>query len=316
MKFSFSKFFWDCVCAGSVIGIWPRFIEPKLLKITRLELAFPNLPVDFKIVHLSDLHASSYYSDKQWQRLIRKVNGEKPDLIVFTGDFICCGRMQKTPRLKHFLTSLKAPLGCFAVLGNHDYNGYVTINRAGDYDIAEKEPSQFCKGFERLLTSTKITKRVTPRAQELPWNDDLVSLLSDCGITLLHNETRQISISNAKIGIVGLGEHMLGRANPSDAFKNHQDGHFNLVLVHNPDAIDKLLPYPADLILSGHTHGGQINLPLLWKKFTLMENQNYKQGLFHTQGKKIYVSRGLGSVIPFRFFAPPEIVSITVRGKA
>jgi hypothetical protein len=72
--------------------------------------------------------------------------------------------------------------------------------------------------------------------------------------------------------------------------------------------------YPNSLVLCGHTHGGQVNLPWMWKKFTLMENIQYKQGLHALgNGRLAYISRGVGSVLTFRWFAPPEIVCITLR---
>lgn len=315
-KSALSYFLWDLFLTASIIGIWPRFVEPKLITTTKCELALKKLPIEldgFKILQLSDLHFNKSISDNFLNRLRHKVEKAKPDLIAFTGDFICCGRLIQKERLKFFLSSLKAPYGCFAVAGNHDYNGYISINSNGEYDLFEKDPSQIFKGFERLFTNTTLRGYATKRAQELSLNLELVETLKDSGFTFLHNEARQINVKNGLLNITGLGEHMLGRLQPSSAFKNVDTCYPNIVLLHNPDGIPAIVDSPWDVILSGHTHGGQINLPFIWKKLTLMENQKFKCGLFNEVGKWIYVSRGLGSVMPLRFFAPPEIVCLTLK---
>jgi predicted MPP superfamily phosphohydrolase len=86
-----------------------------------------------------------------------------------------------------------------------------------------------------------------------------------------------------------------------------------VVLVHNPDGVKTLRGYPGDVVLSGHTHGGQVNLPWMWKRFAVLENPAVRRGLYYLEGKWIYVNRGIGSVMKFRWFAVPEILSITLR---
>lgn len=310
--------YWDIFCFGSLLGIWPRFIEPRLLLLSSYFLPIERLQRElegFKIVQLSDLHFNEQTAESLLKKIADKVNRQKPDLIAFTGDFICCGRLQRKERLKDFFNSLQSRFGTYAVLGNHDYAGYVSINRQGDYDHMDKIPSQIFKGLERLFRSYKLTKIVTDKARNLKYNEELVNLLNSCSVQLLHNTTRQISVKGTKLNITGLGEHMLGRVNPEQAFKEFQEDYRGIVLVHNPDALPKILEYPGDLILTGHTHGGQINLPYLWKKFSLLENQEFKKGLFYRKHKWIVVNRGVGSVMPFRLFAPPQIVSITLKGR-
>src|ERR1700722_3315000 len=104
---------------------------------------------------------------------------------------------------------------------------------------------------------------------------------------------------------------MAGRFKPDLAFKDYNPAYTGIVLAHNPDCGPELKNYPGDVILSGHTHGGQINLPWLWKRFTLMKNMQYKRGLWKIGNKFMYVNRGIGSVMKFRWFAIPEILLLT-----
>lgn len=307
---------WDAALSASIMGLWPRFIEPKWITLSKLNLSLTGASKKFnkiKIVQLSDLHFNRHLSDRFLKRLHNKIKSESPDLLVFTGDFLCCSKVDDIDRLELFLKSLHAPLGCFAVFGNHDYSGYVSINRQGDYDLIEEETSPVFKGFERLFSSIKLTQNTTSRALALKPYEPLVKLLKKCAIQPLHNELVQLPIGDGAINICGLGEHMLGQMSPEKAFSQYDSRYPTLVLVHNPDALKKLMPYPGDLILSGHTHGGQINLPYLWKKFSLLENSKFRHGLFRENTKWLYVSRGLGGVWPFRLCAPPEIVSITLE---
>jgi predicted MPP superfamily phosphohydrolase len=98
------------------------------------------------------------------------------------------------------------------------------------------------------------------------------------------------------------------------AFQGYDNNLPGIILVHNPDAFTQLKAHPGHLILAGHTHGAQINLPWFRNRFCRLENPRYKRGLFQEDGKMMYVSRGLGAVFPLRFNAPPEIVSMTLEG--
>jgi predicted MPP superfamily phosphohydrolase len=307
---------WDAWCMASGIGIWPRYIEPRLLGITRLNLSFPHLPSEFsgvKILHFSDLHWNAHFSFLLLKKLIKKVNALKPDFIVFTGDFLCRAQLENREGLKQLLESLKASTGCFAVLGNHDYARFVTVNARGDYDIGSSSASTLGKGFKRLFCPVSLTKQVTSQAKQVGLHADLVALLAETPFQLLHNKSKLVAYKGSWINICGLGEYTLGRFHPESAFKDYNVRYPGLVLSHNPDTLPLLKHYPGDLILSGHTHGGQVNLPFLWKRFTRIEHLEFKQGL-KTLGKKwAYINRGISSVMKFRWFSAPELTLITLR---
>lgn len=317
IKYFILNLLWNAWCVVSIIGIWPRFIEPKLIAKSKKSLPIPELPNDLdgiKILQISDLHFNEGTTPYFLNKLMRKIDQLKPDLIVFTGDLICCSQLIEKERLKEVLSRFSAPLGCYAILGNHDYQNYVAINEKGDYDLYEKPPLVLNRGFRRLLKPRlKPTGVVTDQAKKISLHKELLDLFSKTPFKLLHNKTVQIHNRKSSFNLVGMGEHMLGKANCEEAFLNYDGRYPGIVLVHNPDAIPQLKDKPGNLILCGHTHGGQINLPFLYKKFMCLEQMQFKRGLFEIGDKWVYVNRGLGSVMKFRWFSQPEIALFTLR---
>lgn len=307
---------WDLFCISTIIGIWPRFIEPKIIKTTSLSIPIPNLPKalqDFKILQFSDLHLHSDVSDSFLDKIVSKCEALKPDLIVYTGDFLCYSECPEPKRLSRFLNRLHAPYGNFAVLGNHDYASCVSVNSDGDYDMMKPSGSSLKRAFSRLNSKIVLTKKTTEQARSIPLNPGLISLLKETQVCLLHNETKKISVQDAALNIVGFGEHTLGRVDKNAAYKGYDRDFPGLLLLHNPDGAPHLKDHPGNIILSGHTHGGQVNLPWMWKKFTLLENMEFKKGLVKTHDKWMYINRGIGSIMPFRWFSAPEILFLTLK---
>lgn len=303
---------WDAFCFASVFGIWPRFIEPKLLSSSSFEIELPKIKHPLKIVQLSDLHFNEEVNHNFLNKVTKRVIDEKPDLILITGDFICMGKMTDAQKLKDFLLSLKARLGIFAVLGNHDYTEGLNINSAGYYDIVKSVSLPALSGFKRLWKVPNVQGLATDEAKAVLPNPELLKVLQESSVTLLDNNTIQIGDLN----LTGLGDLMADAVHPKEAFSKYDSNLPGIVLAHNPDSITRLNKFPGDLVLSGHTHGGQINLPWLWKRFTAMENMQFKAGLHQVQNKLLYISRGLGGVIPFRFNTVPELVTITIKKAA
>lgn len=317
MNKQWSEWAWDAWCIASGIGIWPRYIEPRLLEITRINLPIANLPQalkGFKILQFSDLHWSGLFSASLQKKMIRKMNALKPDLIVFTGDFICRSKLENQEGLRSTLRALKAKVGCFAVLGNHDYDAFVTVNAKGDYDVEDPSPSSnISKGFKRLFQSVVLTKKVTERARLVNQHLELMKLLKETPFQLLCNETQQMTYNGTTINICGLEEYSLGKFNPDQAFRNYDERYPGIILSHNPDTFEMLKNYPGQIILSGHTHGGQVNLPVFWSRFTLIENLQFKSGLKKVGEKWAYINRGISSVMKFRWFAAPELTLLTLQ---
>lgn len=306
---------WDLWCIASVIGIWPRFIEPRLLFTTRLTLDIPTLDESFsglKILQMSDLHFSSYMGEATLQRILKKAAALQPDIILFTGDLISYAELEDVTILRNFLQQLTAIAPVYAILGNHDYSSYVSLGEDNTPRLIEEHVSPLLKGFYRLLSSKK--KSDDPRVTEpvLP-HSGVVALFQECGVKLLHNET----VQEMGLNITGLGDYMTKNLNPARAFQNRVAGLPTVVLSHNPDSYQALSYFPGDLMLFGHTHGGQVNLPYIWKKITPLVNKAFKSGLHRVDGRALYINRGLGASFPFRWFAPPELTLFTLqKGKA
>lgn len=316
-RFSISNFLWDAWCVCSLVGIWPRFIEPNLLRTTPFRLSIPRLPQSLnglKILQFSDLHFHSGIPSFFIDKLKKRISELKPDLILFTGDFLCYSKLNEKEKLTSFLQSFHAPYGCYAVLGNHDYANFVSLNDEGEYDVINPSNSSIARGLKRLFQNLPLKKRSTQKALETPVKEELISLLKDTPFQILNNTTIQLPVGKSKINLCGLGEYTLGKCLPEIAFKNYDPALPGIVLVHNPDAVPMLQKYPGDLILSGHTHGGQVYLPWIWKKFALMENQELLRGLKKIGRKWVYVNVGVGSVLPFRWRAVPEVLLVTLEG--
>lgn len=315
-KKQWNEWMWDAWCIVSLIGIWPRFIEPRLLKTTRLTLPIEELPLPLqglKILHFSDLHWNGQFPVRFKNKIISQINALKPDLILFSGDFLSRAQLENPEGLKEMLRSLHARIGSFAVLGNHDYSEFVTVNGGGDYDVeASSVESTIVKGFKRLFRSVPLTKKINEKALRVKRHEALIKLLEQTPFQLLNNETKLVPYCGHWINICGLEEYTLGKSKPEDAFKSYQLKYPGIVLSHNPDTLKGLKHYPGDLILSGHTHGGQVNLPWLWKRFTRMEHPEFKRGLKKLGKKWAYINRGLSGIMKFRWFASPELTLITL----
>lgn len=307
---------WNIWCVASVIGIWPRHIEPRLITTTRVPIKIPNLHPSLhglRVVQFSDLHFHHALSDRFIKKLISKIQKLKPDVIAFTGDFICASHLDNPQKLQSIFQALKAPFGCYAVLGNHDYQNYVSITSEGHYDVLDSSSINMRRGWRRLFYTPTLSKIVSEKAQKVPMKQELVDMLRATPFQLLHNESLLVPIRNTFLNICGLGEYVLGRCDPKTTFQDYDRSYPGIVLAHNPDSVPRLQPFPGDLILCGHTHGGQINIPGMWKKFTLMENFHLKSGLKRIEDKWVYINRGVGAVMPFRWFSPPEITLFTLE---
>ena len=310
-----AKFFWDCWCVISVVGIWPRFIEPRILSNSYLRVIDPNFHSDLedlKIILFSDLHLLRNNSKRFLKKLACSINRKEPDIILFAGDFLSHSRFYSKKVLLDFLCELEASVGCYCVLGNHDYSSYVSVNAKGDYDLVHDDRHEILKGFDKLFSKTQLTGRHTEATQNLKGQSDLLEVLEESPFQLLNNETVQVQYKDSYLNITGLGEWMTGQCNPKQAFSSYNNDYPGITLVHNPDAIPSLDSYPGNLILCGHTHGGQVNVPYLRSKFITLENPKYRHGLYKVKDKYAFISRGVGGTFSFRWFAPPELVNINL----
>lgn len=140
---------------------------------------------------------------------------------------------------------------------------------------------------------------------------DSVRILEAGGFTVLQNES--VSLSALGITLTGIDDCFFGRGGSFDPAAFSWDG-FDLAICHEPDLFTNLAGQGLDLMLSGHTHGGQVRLPILGELILPYLGREYPMGSYTRSGADLFVSRGLGtSKLPLRFLCPPEIALITLK---
>jgi uncharacterized protein len=258
-------------------------------QLNRIRLSFENLPASFKglkIVHISDIHSGSFMDKKAVQRGVDKILKEEPDLVLFTGDLVNDRSVEMKDYMDVF-NRLKAPLGVYSTLGNHDY---------GDYVRWESKEAK-AANLERL-------KQVHG---ELGWR-------------LLMNEHVVLEKGSDTIAILGI-ENWSAKGNfpkygkMHEAYPGAEKHPFKILMSHDPSHWDGevLKKYPdIDLTLSGHTHGMQFGVELPGFRWSPVQYV-YKQwaGLYESGNQKLYVNRGFGFIgYPGRVGILPEITVI------
>lgn len=255
---------------------YARYIEPSLLDETFITIKNSKIPTGFngvKIVQFSDTHLSEFYSLQRLEKIVAKINDLEPDLLIFTGDLMDKPNQYDTPeKIAPILKTLIAPIGKFAIYGNHDHGGY----------------------------GTDIYKEI----------------MINSGFKLLKNDAHMITLRDgSNIQIAGIDDLILGQPNYKKTLSKLNPNLFSILLVHEPDAAIHSKDYPIDLQLSGHSHGGQIQLPFYGPLITPPFASIYPEGMYDVTNKmKLYVNRGLGMTrLPFRFFCKPEITVFTLQ---
>lgn len=260
---------------GYAFGIEPVWVETveQPMPIKHLPKAFE----DFRLVQISDLHIGSEVSYEYLSNCISRVNQRNPDLIVVTGDIVQHGQNQWNDAAATLLSSLSARHGVVAVLGNHDWSAY-SAGRGIDW-----------------------------------WADRVATALRAKGTTVLRNEAIRLHREGADLHVVGLDDYWGNRFDPRTAFADIPASGPCIALVHQPDAFPELLDTPACWVLAGHTHGGQVNLPLLGPPILPTRYKQFVAGHYQLSGKNLYVNRGLGWLKRVRFNARPEITEFVLR---
>ncbi len=143
----------------------------------------------------------------------------------------------------------------------------------------------------------------------------LISTLELIGIRTLNNYGETIDWNGGKIYIAGIDCVYCGRPEPGKAFKARPKDICTIALSHAPLGVEHLIPFNPDLVLSGHTHGGQVRVPGIGALKTPPASGRYEQGLYKVGSTKLYVNRGIGtSIYPVRFLCPPEVTFLVITG--
>ena len=277
---------WTSRVARTVGRTWARLhyayhVEPTWLEVNYHRLTLPGWPATLdglRVAHLTDFHCGHHMPLRYLEETLARTLAEEPDLIALTGDYIHKG-YRYVPTVARLLGRLQAPLGVFAVLGNHDY----AVRNA--------------LGWRRY-----------PRLHQA-----VTEALSQVGICVLRNRTVTIHHRNTQLHIAGLEDLWSGVVDPQATFAQTCPATPRLVLAHNPRTAELLYPHRCDLILSGHTHGGQINWPGLGRFMLPRRARRYAAGLFQLPHGHLYVNKGIGYGWRFRFNTRPEVAIFSLH---
>ncbi len=257
-------------------------IEPHRLQLSRHKLSIPGLPRAWdglRIVQLTDLHCSRFVSPQFIAHAIELANACAPDLVLFTGDYITYNN--------HF-----GPPG-WRVIGSRD--------------VVAKFMRQCAAAMRKIRARYGVWASL---GNHDVWFDPVVVTreIEAVGIPVVRNANQSVRINGETLPIVGLGDLWTDGVYPHIAFAE-VDAPFAIVLMHNPDTFAHWSRPGAHLILAGHTHGGQVNLPLIGPPIVPSQyGAKYAQGLFKRGATQMYVNRGVGMIFPpVRFDCPPEV---------
>lgn len=254
-------------------------------RVIRRKLVLPNLPKKFhglRLAQISDIHSGSFFNKTAVEGGIDMLLGEKPDLIFFTGDLVNSQTSEVNGYFNIF-RKIKAPLGTYSVLGNHDY---------GDY---RGWPSEAAKRKNLM---------------------DMIDAHKELGYDLLMNENRYLEDGGERIAIIGVENWGAGRfqkyGDLPKAYKGTEESPVKLLLSHDPSHWDAMVrpEFPdIDVMFAGHTHGFQFGVEIGKFKWSPAQYA-YKQwaDLYTSGNQQLYVNRGYGFIgYPGRIGIMPEI---------
>jgi uncharacterized protein len=241
-------------------------------EITRRDIWLGRLPPShegLRIVHLTDIHHSLFTPLEFVERAVHLANELEPDLVALTGDYVTLSPAYIWP-VASALGKLRAPLGVYAVLGNHDFQ----------------------------VDADEITRALAARH-----------------VRVLRNAHRRLRDHGSALWIAGVDDLWWRADDLSAALHDipHRDP--KILLCHNPLGIHRAAAHGVDLVLAGHTHGGQVRLPVVGSlRGRSKLGERFVEGWNRLDGTQIYVNRGIGKVlIPLRFNCPPEIACLRLR---
>ena len=259
------------------VAFWGFLIEPGRLVIHQQTIQIDNWPQQLdglRVVVLADIHVDDWFiTEKKLRTIVERTNQLQPELIVILGDYMSGdGWVKRRVDPEVFgpvLKDLRAPLGVYSVLGNHDWwFGGMRVRRA----------------------------------------------LEQNGIKVLENESAQVDARGASLWLAGFADLWTRPQRTNDAVAGIPEGQPLIGLTHNPDIFPNV-PQRVQLLLAGHTHGGQVRFPIIGP---VIESSDYGdrwvRGHVFEDNHHLFVTTGIGtSIIPVRFGLPPEIVLLTLK---
>lgn len=260
------------------LGLDAFWLEPNSLALVEHPLTIEGAgDAHFKglrIAVVADLHAgASFIDEDKIRRVVTLTNDAKPDLILLGGDYVVThvlfGRHMPIEKIVSLLRALSAPLGVYAVLGNHDH-----------------------------------------------WEDGphIAAVFAAAHIPVLQNSSLVIATPRGPLYLAGIGDRFTHHDDPSRALAAIPAGRRALCFTHSPDVFPEL-PATCLLTIASHTHGGQVDLPLVGRLIVPSRyGERYAAGL-HREGEKyVFTSTGIGtSIVTVRFRVPPEISLLRIE---
>jgi len=281
--------FLQAVGGATLAGIgtygYATTIAPHRLKVEHVWVGILGLAPGWegkRIVVLSDLHAGPRVSMKYLERALQMSADLRPEALCIVGDIVDDLKLSHLPELCDVLSSVAEEVPIYGVLGNHDFGpGW----------------GKYAPGYA----------------------DTVSTALRQAGVQVLRNEFRMMGGGGAGAGelcFVGLDDAWSPSMDPKILERTPKDA-VVILLSHNPDTYELVEKYRWDLMLSGHTHGGQVRVPGYGPLILPVRHRERSAGLFHLDAtqphRALYVTRGVGHLRKIRFFCPPEITCITLE---
>ncbi|WP_047486730.1 metallophosphoesterase [Terriglobus sp. TAA 43] len=262
------------------LALYSGEIERHVLMTVERTIHIRNLPAPFhgfRIAQLSDFHFHDYDESFFVRHAIQKVNELAPDMVALTGDFITTSKDEHRQ-------AVPDAYACAEIL--REIKCPVRFCSLGNHDVSIKA--------------------------------DVADALRRNGLTLLMNQFTTLEKRGERIWVSGIADAYFDVPNLALAMPKRKTDEPIVLLGHEPDFADTIASqnYYVDLMLAGHTHGGQVRLPFLPPILLPAMGEKYVEGL-HTvgsSGMQVYVNRGLGCMhLPFRFNCPPELTLLTLQ---
>jgi hypothetical protein len=264
---------------------WSQSCDPfesLRIEVALYEFESADLPTAFdgvRVAFVSDIHHGPFYSQGQVGRLVDLVNGLGADLVLLGGDYVYAGTKYESTCFAE-LARLSAPLGRYAVLGNHDY---------GRPDSADPGPGK------------------------------AIAAAAEAGIPLLRNQGVWLQKDGQRIRLGGVADYKASTSDLDPVVEGTSESDFVLLISHHPDFSEDLPEGAVDLVLAGHTHGGQFTVFGVWApRVPSAYGQKYRTGRVDNEVTTVIVSNGVGTStpLPVRVYAPAQVVVVTLRSAA
>lgn len=266
------------------LALYAGEIERHWIDVVERDVTLSGLSSEIegmRVVQISDIHMDDFTEPFFLRDVVERINQLKPDAVFLTGDFVTSAKAPNTTAHEAAwqCARILADLECkrlYAILGNHDVNSGAS---------------------------------------------EVYDALNKSGIIVLRNSYLPIERGNGRLWLAGLDDAMVGHPNLDIAIPERIRNVRNepvILMCHEPDYATVIQAHPAgqsvDLMISGHTHGGQVRLPFIGALVLPPLGRLFVEGLFELGRMKLYVNRGIGTIqVPFRFDCPPEITLFTLR---